>query len=188
MRRIDTTLYLSPTAPAGTRTNSCAGWSWPHHEAAPPSCSAGRKTGRRGVYGAGGKSTYAERQKYQVLIIDDRVDVALAVDAEGVHVGRPAGVRLLLPLMGEDEIVGATTKQWPRHRRLTNRGQIIWEGPKYLSHHHHGKKMVLTSPDFPAGHLSSCAHSVNAISGLNMEILMCYRGIPIAGICVVSLS
>ena len=51
-------------------------------------------------------------KKYQVpLIIDDRVDVALAVDAEGVHVGQSdLPVSLARSLMGEDKIVGATTK------------------------------------------------------------------------------
>ena len=51
-------------------------------------------------------------REYQVpLIIDDRVDVALAVGAEGVHVGtEDMPVALARKLMGEDKIVGATAK------------------------------------------------------------------------------
>ena len=51
-------------------------------------------------------------KKYNVpLIIDDRVDVALAIDAEGVHVGQSdMPVSIARKLMGDDKIVGATTK------------------------------------------------------------------------------
>ena len=54
--------------------------------------------------------------KYQVpLIIDDRVDVALAVGAEGVHVGQSdLPVADARRLMGPDKIVGATTKTVPQ--------------------------------------------------------------------------
>lgn len=45
------------------------------------------------------------------LIIDDRVDVALAVDAAGVHVGQSdIPVEAARRLVGEDKIVGATAK------------------------------------------------------------------------------
>ena len=48
------------------------------------------------------------------LIIDDRVDVALAIDAEGVHVGASdLPVAIARKLMGEDKIVGATAKTVP---------------------------------------------------------------------------
>ena len=43
------------------------------------------------------------------LIIDDRVDVALAIGAEGVHVGQSdMPVCMARKLMGEDKIVGVT--------------------------------------------------------------------------------
>ena len=50
--------------------------------------------------------------KYNMpLIIDDRVDVALAIDAEGVHVGKSdMPVYMARKLMGENKIVGATAK------------------------------------------------------------------------------
>jgi thiamine-phosphate diphosphorylase/hydroxyethylthiazole kinase len=51
-------------------------------------------------------------QKYNVpLIINDRVDVAMAIDAEGVHVGQddmdPAAVRKMI---GNDKILGLSTR------------------------------------------------------------------------------
>jgi len=49
------------------------------------------------------------------LIIDDRVDVALAVNAEGVHVGQSdMPVAIARKLMGTDKIVGATAKTVPQ--------------------------------------------------------------------------
>ena len=50
--------------------------------------------------------------RYNVpLIIDDRVDVALACDAAGVHVGASdIPVAVARKLMGPDKIVGATAK------------------------------------------------------------------------------
>ena len=55
-------------------------------------------------------------KKYNVpLIIDDRTDVALAVDAEGVHVGQSdMPVSTARKLMGERKIIGATAKTVPQ--------------------------------------------------------------------------
>lgn len=55
-------------------------------------------------------------KKYGIpLIIDDRVDVALAVDAEGVHLGQSdMPVAAARKLMGEEKIIGATTKTVPQ--------------------------------------------------------------------------
>ncbi len=54
-------------------------------------------------------------KRYNVpLIIDDRVDVALAIDAEGVHVGaEDMPIATARRLMGDDKIVGATAKTVP---------------------------------------------------------------------------
>ena len=51
------------------------------------------------------------KQYYIPLIIYDRVDIALAVNAEGVHVGQSdMPVDTARRLMGKDKIVGATAK------------------------------------------------------------------------------
>lgn len=51
-------------------------------------------------------------KKYQVpLLIDDRLDIAMAVDAEGVHLGQsdlPIGIAR--NLIGKEKIIGATAK------------------------------------------------------------------------------
>ena len=69
-------------------------------------------------------------RRYNVpLIIDDRVDVALATDAEGVHVGQTdMPVSIARKLMGPDRIVGATTKTVPQAVEAYEQGVlIIWE-------------------------------------------------------------
>ena len=54
-------------------------------------------------------------QNYGVpLIIDDRVDVALAVDAEGVHLGaEDMTIAQARKILGADKIIGATAKTVP---------------------------------------------------------------------------
>ena len=50
--------------------------------------------------------------KYGVpLIIDDRIDVAMAINAEGVHLGQSdMPVNTARGILGENIIIGATTK------------------------------------------------------------------------------
>lgn len=52
----------------------------------------------------------AMAQKYQVpFLINDRIDIALAVDADGVHVGqKDIPVAVVRELVGKHKIVGAT--------------------------------------------------------------------------------
>ena len=54
-------------------------------------------------------------KKYNVpLIIDDRIDVALAVEAEGVHLGKEdMPIATARKILGDDFIIGATAKTVP---------------------------------------------------------------------------
>ena len=58
------------------------------------------------------KKVHALSQQFGVpLIIDDRVDVALASGAEGVHLGQSdMQIDAARKIVGEDFIIGATTK------------------------------------------------------------------------------
>ena len=60
--------------------------------------------------------THEIAKRYNVpLIIDDRVDVAMAVDAEGVHLGQSnMQVDKARKILGEKKIIGATTKTVPQ--------------------------------------------------------------------------
>ena len=58
------------------------------------------------------KKVHTITKKYSVpLIIDDRIDVAMAIGAEGVHLGQSdMSVDIARKILGEDYIIGATAK------------------------------------------------------------------------------
>ena len=126
-------------------------------------------------------------KKYNVpLIIDDRVDVALAIDAEGVHVGQSdMPVSTVRKLMGDDKIVGATTKTVPQALEAYEQGaDYLGVGAIYPTTTK--VKTVLTSTETLGNICSAVPIPVNAIGGLNKDNIDVLKGIPIAGICVVS--
>lgn len=126
-------------------------------------------------------------KRYNVpLIIDDRVDVALAADAEGVHVGaEDMTVAMARKLMGEDKIVGATAKTVPWATDCYLQGaDYLGVGAIYPTTTK--VKTVLTSVDTLRDICDAVSIPVNAIGGLNKDNIDILTGVPIAGICVVS--
>ena len=133
------------------------------------------------------EKVHAIAKRYQVpLIIDDRVDVALAINAEGVHVGaEDMPVALARKQMGDDKIVGATAKTVPWAREAWEQGaDYLGVGAIYPTTTK--VKTVLTSTDTLREICNAVPIPVNAIGGLNRENIDVLAGIPIAGICVVS--
>lgn len=133
------------------------------------------------------EKVHAIAGKYQVpLIIDDRVDVALAVDAEGVHVGASdMPVAMARKLMGPGKIVGATAKTVPQARDAYEQGaDYLGVGAIYPTTTK--VKTVLTSTDTLRKICDAVPIPVSAIGGLNRDNIGVLTGIPIAGICVVS--
>lgn len=133
------------------------------------------------------EKVHAIARRYNVpLIIDDRVDVALAIDAEGVHVGQSdMPVALARKLMGKDKIVGATTKTVPQAVSAYEQGaDYLGVGAIYPTTTK--VKTVLTSPDTLRDICEAVPIPVNAIGGLNKDNIDILTGIPIAGVCVVS--
>ena len=133
------------------------------------------------------KKVHALAQEYAVpLIIDDRVDVALAVDAEGVHLGAEdmtiADARRIL---GGGKIIGATAKTVPWALDVYSQGaDYLGVGAIYPTTTK--VKTVLTSTDTLRDICRAVPIPVNAIGGLNKGNLNVLAGIPIAGICAVS--
>ena len=126
-------------------------------------------------------------QKYKVpLIIDDRVDVALAIDAEGVHVGQSdMPVNLARKLMGEKKIVGATTKTVEQAKKAFEQGaDYLGVGAIYPTTTK--VKTVLTSVDTLKEIVKAVPIKVNAIGGLNKDNIHVLKNSGIDGICVVS--
>ena len=130
---------------------------------------------------------HALTKKYNVpLIIDDRVDVALAVDAEGVHVGQgDMPVSMARELMGNNKIVGATTKTVEQAVEAYAQGaDYLGVGAIYPTTTK--VKTVITSTETLGNICSAVPIPVNAIGGLNKDNIDILKSIPIAGICVVS--
>ena len=133
------------------------------------------------------EKVHAIAKRYNVpLIIDDRVDVALAIDAEGVHVGQSdMPVKLARKLMGENKIVGATTKTVEQAKEAFEQGaDYLGVGAIYPTTTK--VKTVLTSTDTLNDICHAVPISVNAIGGLNKDNIDVLEGISVAGICVVS--
>lgn len=125
--------------------------------------------------------------RYNVpLIIDDRVDVALAIGAEGVHVGQTdMPVHIARKLMGKDKIVGATTKTVPQALEAYEQGaDYLGVGAIYPT----TTKVVtiLTSVDTLKAIVKAVPINVNAIGGLNKDNIDVLKGSGISGICAVS--
>ena len=126
-------------------------------------------------------------QKYNVpLIIDDRVDVALAIDAEGVHVGKSdMPVSMTRKIMGENKIVGATAKTVKQAEEAYEQG-ADYLGVGAIFPTTTKVKTVLTSKETLNDICKAVPIPINAIGGLNKDNIDVLRGIPCAGICVVS--
>lgn len=133
------------------------------------------------------RSTHAITTKYGIpLIIDDRVDVAMAIDAEGVHVGQsdmPAcDARRIL---GPEKIIGVTAKTVPQALEAYEQGaDYLGCGAIYPTTTH--VKTVITPVETLKEVVKAVPIPVNAIGGLNKDNIFVLKGSGIAGICVVS--
>lgn len=126
-------------------------------------------------------------RKYNVpLVVDDRVDVVLATGADGVHVGRDdMPVETARKILGDDRIVGATTKTVEQALEAYKAGaDYLGVGAIYPTTTK--VKTVLTSTDTLNDICNAVPIPANAIGGLNKDNLGVLKGIPIAGICVVT--
>ena len=100
------------------------------------------------------------------LIIDDRIDVMLTVDAEGVHVGaEDMPVALARKLIGKDKDYLGVGAIYPTTTKV---------------------KTILTSTETLDAITKAVPIPVNAIGGLNSSNLGVLKGINIAGVCAVS--
>ena len=133
------------------------------------------------------KKVHKISAKYNVpLIIDDRIDVAIATDAEGVHLGQSdMPVAIARKILGDEKIIGATAKTVPQALEAYNQGaDYLGVGAIYPTTTK--VKTVLTSTETLAEICAAVPIPVNAIGGLNKDNIGILKGIPIAGICVVS--
>lgn len=126
-------------------------------------------------------------KKYGVpLIIDDRIDVVMATDAEGVHLGQSdMPVDIARKILGENCIIGATAKTVEQAREAYENGaDYLGVGAIYPTTTK--VKTIITSTETLAEICDAVPIPVNAIGGLNKDNIHILNDIPIAGICVVS--
>lgn len=138
-------------------------------------------------YMALAEKVHAISGKYNVpLLIDDRIDVAMAVGAEGVHLGQSdMPISIARKIMGSSYIIGATAKTVPQALEAYNSGaDYLGVGAIYPTTTK--VKTVLTSVDTLQAICDAVPIPVNAIGGLNRENIDILVGKPISGICVVS--
>ena len=133
------------------------------------------------------RKVHALTKKYNVpLIIDDWLDIAMAIDAEGVHLGQSdMPIDLARKMIGPDKIIGATAKTVPQALEAYEQGaDYLGVGAIYPTTTK--VKTVLTSTDTLRDICNAVPIPANAIGGLNKDNIDVLAGIPIAGICVVS--
>jgi thiamine-phosphate pyrophosphorylase len=126
-------------------------------------------------------------RKYNVpLIIDDRVDVMLAVDCEGVHLGaEDMPLEMARRIIGPEKILGATAKKVDVAKAAYEAGaDYLGVGAIYPTTTK--VKTIITSTETLDAICKAVPIPVNAIGGLNASNMDVLKGIDIAGVCAVS--
>lgn len=120
------------------------------------------------------------------LIIDDRIDVALASGVQGVHLGQSdMPIKTARKILGEDFIIGATAKTVEQALEAFEQGaDYLGVGAIYPTTTK--VKTVLTSTEMLDKICKAVPIPVNAIGGLNKNNIDVLKGIGISGICAVS--
>lgn len=120
------------------------------------------------------------------LIIDDRIDVALAAGVKGVHLGQSdMPIKTARRILGEDYIIGATAKTVEQALEAYEQdADYLGVGAIYPTTTK--VKTVLTSTEMLDKICKAVPIPVNAIGGLNKDNIDVLKGIGISGICAVS--
>lgn len=126
-------------------------------------------------------------EKYQVpLIINDRIDVALAVGADGVHVGqRDIPAKMVRKMIGPDMLLGvsATTVE-EAVQAVADGADYLGVGAMFATNTKDDAKIVTIEE------LKRIREAVSVpivvIGGINMQTLEQFKGYGIDGLAVVS--
>lgn len=126
-------------------------------------------------------------RRYKVpLIINDNLEIALACDADGVHVGQSdLEAKQARALLGKDKILGVTAKTVEQARLAEKNGaDYLGVGAVF------GSSTKKDAVPMTVERLGEIARAVSipivAIGGISEENVMCLEGSGIAGIAVVS--
>lgn len=126
-------------------------------------------------------------RKYNVpLIINDNIDVALAVGADGIHIGQnDISAAKAREILGEDKIIGVTAKTVSQAQKAERDGaDYLGSGAVF------GTSTKADAKPMDLETLRSITSSANipvvAIGGITGENVLCLKGSGIAGAAVVS--
>lgn len=125
--------------------------------------------------------------RYQIpLIIDDRLDIAQAVDAAGVHLGQQdLSVAIARQLLGPDKIIGATTKTLAQaHTAVAQGANYLGVGAIFPTTTH--VETVHTSVETLGEIKRAVTIPVYAIGGLNSRNVKAIKPARVDGVAVVS--
>lgn len=120
------------------------------------------------------------------LIINDRVDVCLAVDAAGVHIGDDElPIEVVRRLIGNDKILGVSAKDVERAREAEKAGaDYLGVGAIYRTKTK--KNLARTSIETLKTIVSSVEIPIVAIGGLKENNIDALRHTGVAGVSVVT--
>lgn len=133
---------------------------------------------------------YAVKQitdKYRIpLLIDDRLDIAQAVGAAGVHLGqKDLPIDVARQILGPDAIIGATTKTMNQARLAVEQGaDYLGVGAIFPTTTH--VETVRTSVDTLRAIKQAVDIPVYAIGGLNADNVETVKPAGVDGVAVVS--
>lgn len=120
------------------------------------------------------------------LLIDDRLDIALAVQAAGVHLGqKDLPVAVARQLLGPDAIIGATTKTLAQAQTAVSEGaDYLGVGAIFPTTTH--VETVQTSVETLTAIKKAVPIPVYAIGGLNATNVDAVKPAAVDGVAVVS--
>lgn len=126
------------------------------------------------------------RRHHVPLIVNDRVDIALAADAEGVHIGqRDLPVRTVRKLIGADKLLGVSVSTLKEAINAAENGaDYLGVGAMYPT----GTKTdaELVSMEELGKIRSAVSIPIVVIGGINKKTVPAFAGTGINGLAVVS--
>ena len=120
------------------------------------------------------------------LLINDRVDIALAVDADGVHVGQSElPVSVARKILGKDKIIGVSARNVAQAQEAEQNGaDYLGVGAMYATGTK--KDAKVTSREELLKIREAVKIPIVVIGGINQKTLSNFKGIGINGLAVVS--
>ena len=124
---------------------------------------------------------------YEVpLLINDRADIALAVDADGVHIGQSdLPVKIARKILGKDKIIGVSARNVAQALEAEQNGaDYLGVGAMYATGTK--KDAKVTSREELLKIRLAVKIPIVVIGGINQKTLSNFKGIGINGLAVVS--